>query len=217
MAKKCDNCNKKIKKNYSFCPSCGARISENPEDYGLLGKSDLDNKKEKNSFIGGISDKIMMKMIGSAMKMLEKEFDKEMKDLNNIEDKNSPKLKLMINGKEVFNNKSEKETNYQKKNADKNTKKLPIEFSKENLKRWSNLEKKEPKTNLKRLGDKIFYEIEVPGVESIKDISIVNLESSLDVRALAKRVAYQKNIPIDMPLSKYTLLREKLVLEILAK
>lgn len=208
MAKRCKNCNEKIKKNYSFCPSCGFEINENPKDYGLLGKSDSE-KKEKNSMLGGISDKIMMKMIGSAMKMLEKEFKKD--DFE--EPKNSPKLKLMVNGKEIFSNGDEKK----EKDSEKNTKKLPIEFSKENLKKWTTLEKKEPKTNLKRLGDKVYYELDLPGVESIKDVSIINLEKSLDIRAVSKKVAYQKNIPIDMPLSKYTLLRDKLILEILAK
>lgn len=206
MAIRCKNCNKKIKKNYSFCPSCGAQINKNSKDYGLLGRSDSE-KKEKNSMLGGISDKIMMKMIGSAMKMLEKELEKD----NFEEPKNSPKLKLMVNGKEIFNNKEEE------KNSEKNTKKLPIEFSKDNLKKWTTLEKKEPKTNLKRLGDKVYYELDLPGVESIKDVSIINLEKSLDIRAVSKKVAYQKNIPIDMPLSKYTLLRDKLILEILAK
>jgi len=197
MAKKCKNCNKKIKKNYSFCPSCGAKIQENEKDYGLLGKFDFE-KKEKNSFLGGISDKIMMKMIGNA---------------KNID---SPKLKLMINGKEIFNNNQNNSKN-KKQSKEKNTKKLPIEFSKDNLKKWAKLDKKEPQTNLKRLGDKIYYEINIPGVESIKDISIINLEKSLEVRAISKKIAYQKNIPVDIPLTKYTLLREKLILEMLAK
>jgi HSP20 family molecular chaperone IbpA len=214
MAKKCKNCNKKIKKNYSFCPSCGAKIQENEKDYGLLGKSDFE-KKEKNSFLGGISDKIMMKMIGNAMKMIEKEFEKELKD-NEVKNIDSPKLKLMINGKEIFNNNQDDSKN-KKQSKEKNTKKLPIEFSKDNLKKWAKLDKKEPQTNLKRLGDKIYYEINIPGVESIKDISIINLEKSLEVRAISKKIAYQKNIPVDIPLTKYTLLREKLILEMLAK
>jgi HSP20 family molecular chaperone IbpA len=211
MVKKCKNCNKKLKKSYSFCPSCGAKIKENPKDYGILGKSDFE-KKEKNSFLGGISDKIMMKMIGSAMKMLEKEFEKEIKT---NQPRNSPKLKLMINGKEIFNNNEENEN--ERHTKEHNIKKLPIEFSKDNLKKWMSLKRKEPRTNLKRLGDKIYYELDIPGVESIKDISIINLDKSLEVRAISKEIAYQKNIPLDIPLSKYTLLREKLILEMLAK
>jgi HSP20 family molecular chaperone IbpA len=208
IRKRCKNCNEKLKKSYSFCPSCGSQIKRDNRDYGLLGKSDFGGK-EKGNFLGNFSDKMMMKMLGSAIKMLEKEFEKE---IDPKDKKPSPKLKLMINGKEIFNN-SNKAQN-KKNSKDENLKKLPIEFSKENLKKWANLNKKEPKTNLKRIDEKIFYELDVPGVESIKDISIINLENSLEVRALAKKEAYLKNIPIDLPLAKYTLFNGKLVLEI---
>lgn len=211
IKKRCKNCNEKIKKSYSFCPSCGFQQKNSNEDYGLLGKSDFEGK-EKGNFLGNLSDKMMMKMLGSAMKMLEKEFEKE---LNPKDQKASPKLKLMVNGKEIFNNSENDQTKKNSKNE--NLKKLPIEFSKENLKKWTSLNKKEPKTSLKRIDEKILYELEVPGVESIKDISIINLESSIEVRALAEKEAYLKNIPIDLPLSKYTFFNGKIVLEINTK
>ena len=76
------------------------------------------------------------------------------------------------------------------------------------------LKKTEPKTNLKRFGDQINYELEIPGVSSIKDVSILRLEKGLEVRAIAKKIAYQKRIAIDMPLSKYSLIDNTLTLEL---
>lgn len=209
IRRRCNNCNEKIKKSYDFCPSCGFKLKNPEKDYGMLGKNDFEGHERRN-LAGSFSDKMLMKMLGSAMKMLEKEFEKEPSPKNQ---KPTPRLKLMVNGKEIFNN-DEKNTS---KKKDESLKKLPIEFSKDNLKKWANLKKVEPKTNLKRIDERIFYELEVPEVESIKDISIINLENSIEVRALGKKEAYQKNIPIDLPLSKYTLFNGKLTLEINTK
>jgi hypothetical protein len=54
----------------------------------------------------------------------------------------------------------------------------------------------------------------MPGVETIKDISIIKLEKSLEITAISKENAYVKIIPIDMPLKKFTLLKGKLTLEL---
>lgn len=208
IRKRCKNCNEKVKKSYNFCPNCGAKQNNSKEDFGMLGKSDFE--ENNNNFRSSFSDKMLMKMLGSAMKMLEKEFEKESPSKNQ---KPTPRLKLMVNGKEIFNNSGKNDST----KKDENLKKLPIEFSKDNLKKWASLKKIEPKTNLKRIDEKIFYELEVPEVESIKDISIINLEKSIEVRAIGKKEAYQKTISIDLPLSKYTLFNGKLTLEINTK
>ena len=64
------------------------------------------------------------------------------------------------------------------------------------------------------MGDKIQYEIEIKDVNSIKDISIIKLESSIEIKAIGEKNAYLKNIPINLPLKKYTLLNGILTLEI---
>lgn len=199
--KSCKNCKEKIKGSPNFCSNCGIQLKDQTKNWGMLGKSDSPVKEAPNIF-QGIGGNMMNKMLGSAIKMLEKEMQKEMK--------NTPKtkVKLMINGKEI-NTPIEQA---QEKN-DPNTKILPINFSKENLNKWKNLKKIEPKSNLKRVEDKIQYEIEVPEVESIKDISIVKLENSLEVRAIGQKKGYQKNIPINLPLKKYSLLKGLLTLE----
>lgn len=215
--KTCENCNGAIKNSYNFCPHCGIQIKEPTKNWGMLGKSDdrklpTDNTQMK-MFGGGISGGIMNKMLGNAMKMLEKEMAKDMKGKQN--NPNMPgfpgaKVKLMINGKEIKPTEIKQPQTEKKENA----KILPIEFSKENLEKWSQLSKEEPKSGLKRIGDKIEYEMEVPGVQSIKDVSIMKLEKSLEIKAISKEKAYQKVIPLDLPLKKFTLLQGKLTLEL---
>lgn len=201
--KTCNNCKEKVKSSYNFCPNCGNQLKDVKEDWGILGKNDGMNNLNEPAFMGGISGSVMNKMLGSALKMLEKELQKE------IQDETMPKrkIKLMINGKEVS---TPDKTNFKKENI----KVLPIEFSKENLKKWTTLKKEEPKTNLKRIGDKIQYEIEIPEVDSIKDISIIKLEKGIEIKAIGGEKAYAKTVPIDLPLKKYSLLQGKLTLEL---
>ncbi len=200
---KCKNCEEKIKKSYSFCPNCGFPVKEQKNKYGMLGKNDNEEKNKTPKVFSGIGGGVMNKMLGNALKMLEKEMAKEMGNLDNFP---GGKIKLMINGKEI----QPKDKN---KKPKENTKFLPIDFSKDNLEKWKKLSKEEPKSQLKRVDNKINYEIEVPEVKSIQDVSIVKLENSLEVRAIGEKKAYLKKIPIDLPLKKYSLLKGLLTLE----
>ncbi len=202
--KKCKNCKERIKNSYSFCPNCGFPIKEQKNKYGMLGKKDNKQENLNPKVFGGIGGGIMNKMLGNAIKMLEKEMAKEMGDNNNL---SNGKIKLMINGKEITPKKNKNDFDK------KNTKFLPIDFSKDNLKKWKELSKEEPKSNIKRVDNKINYEIEIPEVRSIQDVSIIKLENSLEVRAVGEKKAYIKKIPIDLPLKKYSLLKGLLTLE----
>ena len=70
------------------------------------------------------------------------------------------------------------------------------------------------KTNLKRFGDKIVYEIEMPETKSFKDILINQLESSIEIKAIGKTKAYFKIIPINMLITNQKLSEGKLILEL---
>jgi len=205
--KTCSNCNKKLKSSYNFCPECGSKTNLNSNKWGMLGRNDSTEIEPQIPKMGGITGGIINKMLGNTMKMLEKELQKEMSQGKNTP---NPKFKLMINGKEVSPQVNLSQTNQQKENI----KILPIEFSESNLKKWSKLEKESPKTNLKRVGDEVRYEIEINGVDSIKDISIMKLENGIEVKAISKNKAYLKTIPIDLPLKKYSLFQGKLTLNL---
>ncbi len=208
----CEKCRRKISDKYEFCPYCGNSLNENfkNEDWGMLGKNDFfdEQKQSVNPFFGG---GVLGKMLGSAIKMFEKELRREMQ-ASNLQPKTN--FELIINGKRV----DPKNIRVSRQMIKKPTRKQPIKllqnFSQEQLKRISKLSKKEPSTNIRRFSDKVIYEIDVPGVKEIKDISIIKLENSIEIKAIAKDKYYFKSIPINLPLIDYNLSEGKLVLEL---
>jgi hypothetical protein len=207
---RCKNCKEKINTKYEFCPYCGTPANSNNPEWGMLGKNDLTpNKSDPFSMFGGISGGMLNKMLGSAMKMLEKEMQKEMQRETN----NKPRtnIKLMINGKEINLNNSTLEKESQKKEMP--TKKVQQKA----LKNFTNLKQYEPKTNIRRLSDKVIYEINLPNVKGIEDISINQLENSIEIKAISQDKAYSKLIPISLPIINYNFAKEKLILELSEK
>jgi HSP20 family molecular chaperone IbpA len=216
--KSCKNCGEKVSEKNNFCPSCGNPLNENPkkQDFGMLGKNDA--MQEQNPFenmFKGFGGGMMNKMLNNAMKMLEKEMQKSEKTQN----QNNPNIKssfeLFINGKRInpVNIKVTKRPAQQKQVNEKPKEiSLPI-LNAENKKQFLKLSKKEPKTNLRRLSDQVIYELEIPGVKSIENISIVKLENSIEIKAVAKNKSYEKIIPFSMQILKYYLENETLILE----
>jgi HSP20 family molecular chaperone IbpA len=236
--KSCPNCNKKVSKDYSFCPNCGMNFNSpkknsKKEDWGMLGKSDISNEQPMPDIFEGFGGKMMNKMLTNAIRMMEKEMQKsmEMQKKTSIQNQKNPGIKpnfeLYINGKRV-NPENIKITQHPLENSMQNTpqrtiqkessKKTPknIAFSQENKNTFSKLEKKEPKTSIRRLSNRIIYEIEVPGVESIEHVSIHQLENSIEIKAIGKKTGYEKIIPIGFPISSYELSDGKLILELKA-
>lgn len=229
--KPCKNCNEKIGSKNKFCPNCGTRLNtkNKEEDYGMLGKNDLPDQYEElnnlsDTMFSGFGGKMMGKMLNSAMKMLEKEMEKSAKE---IEKQNHPKqgenppmtnFELFINGKRVNpeNIKVTKKPTTLSETPQNQKQVQPQNkfFSKDNQKKYSKSEKEEPKTNLRRIEDKVIYEISIPGVESINDVSIVKLENSIEVKAISKEKAYVKRIPVTLDISRYNLSNGKLFLEL---
>ena len=207
--KRCSRCEGKVRNDSNFCASCGLdlRTKHEQEDFGMLGRDDS-SFEEQMSF----SDNFMEKMFNSAMKVIEK----QMKNLNsemdsqrnqkNYKRQNNPGLNVQffVNGEKMLN---ENETQTQQ------PVKITNNISKEKVKRFSELPKKEPKSKIKRLSDKIIYELLVPGVESIEDVLINQLESSIEIRALSKDRVYSKNININLPILRYHLAEDNLIIE----
>ena len=88
--------------------------------------------------------------------------------------------------------------------------KLPISDSG----KFAGLLKKEPETNIRRLSNKVVYEIKLPGVKSVKDVSIIQLENSIEIKALADKKVFYKIIPINLPINNYNLSSGILTLEL---
>jgi ribosomal protein L37E/HSP20 family molecular chaperone IbpA len=210
IRKKCKRCGEKVNSKSKFCSNCGIPLKKaSQEDWGMLGKNDFEQQDPfSNSLLDGFTGNMFNKMLGSAMKMLEKEMKKEMS-----REKMQPRtnVRLMINGKEIDLNNVNKPQKIEKKE-------MPLDnFSKKSLKKFSELPKKEPTTNVKRLSNTVIYEINMPGVKSVDDLSIVKLENSIEIKAVAKDKAYFKLIPVNLPIVDYELNKGKLILELEAK
>ena len=230
----CPKCKKALNKDFEFCPYCG--LSQNQDNkWGILGKNDQSqpqNNKDPFSQLmpGGLTGGILNKMVGNAMKIMEKEMQKEMQNKNNQNNQNkkvkrikinpNSNFQLYINGKKVNMGPKENESNISQKKAPaqkKNKPKLNKELSLKSKQKFSKLPKEEPKTNIRRLSNKVIYELEMPGVKSIKDIAIRNLEKSIEIKAISKNKAYYKIIAVDLPIVNYSLEKNTLVLELEAK
>jgi len=212
----CKKCGEKANEKYEFCPHCGSHLNDNSkkEDWGMLGKKDSTNELEEfsNQIFGGISGKMINKMLGSAMKMLEKEMRKEM---NNKNTQPRTNFELIINGKRVDPNKIKISRMPQRQIPQEERKGFfSNRLSREKLEKASKLPKQDPVTNMKRFSDKIIYEIDVPGVKSVKDISIIKLENSIEIKALSKDKVYLKLIPVNLPIINYSFEKGKLFLEL---
>jgi HSP20 family molecular chaperone IbpA len=219
--RKCQNCGRKIEENYSFCPYCGSAMgkdSEDKDDWGMLGKDDF------TPFMDGIKLPMGFNSIfNSLMKNLSKEFDEQLSKNYFGEEGKTPKktkkegLSISIS---TFGNgppkiKVSPMGNSQKIQPEKEIEKIkPDTFTKEKIKKFSELKREEPKTNIRRLSNKVIYEIEMPGVKSIEDISIIKLENSIEIKAVSKSKAYAKVIPINLPITNYNLSEGKLILEL---
>ena len=205
--RKCTKCRRKISKDYRFCPYCGYGDEDyDSEKWGMLGKNDLINPNDFQLPRG------LNTLFNSLMKNLTKQ-------LNDSYDtsKKIGHTKIRDNGISISistsGNKPPKIKMHSPEEKEKPKKKIPEQFSKENIKKFSQLPKQEPKTNIRRLANKVIYEIEIPGVKSLRDISILKLETSIEIKAIAKNTAYFKRIPLNFPIINYMFSEEKLILE----
>lgn len=206
--KKCERCKNKISDKYDFCPYCGKRVNQDShEDFGMLGKNDSPDEFEdfSKAIFGGIGGKMINKMFGNAMKMLEKEMQKEMKKGDS-----QPKtdFQLFINGRKI-------NLGGEPVPVRNEPKKIPsIKLPQNKLNKFASLKREEPSTNIRRFSNKIVYEINVPGVKTVKDISMNKLENSIEIKAVSKTKAYLKIIPINLPVINYALENQKIILEL---
>ena len=228
--KTCSGCNEKVSKEFDFCPHCGSAFGKgkNKEDYGLLGADDelemTDAFSPFEGIFGKMSGSMFNKMFGNAIKMLEKELEKEFKNQgqNQRISPNFPQktnFEIIINGKRINpeNIRFTQKVMQPIEESSRPRKKAVPKMSPESLKKISKLPKKEPSTNIRRLANKVIYEIDIPGVKSIDDVSITRLESSIEIKAFAGNKAYAKLIPLNLPITNYELSDGKLILELDAK
>lgn len=201
---KCETCYASVSKKYSFCPYCGeSMLDEEMElkEFGMLGRTD---NVEENFFErdaqerNGFTDKIFSSLISSLMKNLEKQLkDMDVNDMNEIQNGISIKI-----GPQAQVNKKEK-------SAAKQTKQI----SEVQLKKMHTLPREAAKTSIRRLSDKVIYELSTPGVQSSQDIFVSKLENGYEIKAIGNAHIYVNTLPINLPLKSLSLAEDKLLIE----
>lgn len=219
--KRCRKCGEKVSDNYNYCPYCRSSLKDEfeDEDWGMLGKNDFMEPNMPGFPLG----------LNSLFNSLLKNLNSQMKDLGGEkaiaakEKKASKKtggisISISTSGDKPpeikvrsFGNMPEYDENGNK-NPENLQKKVRLPSS--DVQKFSGLPKKEPETNIRRFSNKVAYEIKLPGVKTVKDISIAQLENSIEIKALAGKKVFYKIIPINLPISKYDLSNGILTLEL---
>ncbi len=198
---KCENCNSEVEERFNYCPYCRTPLFDKEtelKNYGMLGKDDV-IERELAANPGSIADfGIADKIIGSLVNSLVKNLDKQFKEMEKSEIKNMPNgIKISIGHPQT-----KKSPNSLKKT-----------ISEEQLKKMSSLPRVPAKTNIKRLSDKVIYELTTPGVESNSDIFVSKLESGYEVKAIGDKKIYVNSLPIDLPLKGFSVDKNRLSVE----
>jgi hypothetical protein len=204
---KCSNCNSSLNDKFNFCPYCGGSLRDERKEmkeFGMLGRDDFPRAKDiqPNLQNFGITDKL----INSIMNSMMKSFD----NIQNVKDVNqeNAKIEQLPNGIKISIGVPQ-----QIKQRKEKTQIAKKEITEEQMKKLSSLPRTSAKSKIKRLSDKVVYELAVSGIESPNDIFVSKLENGYEIKAIGKKKIYTNSIPIDLPLRGFSLSDNKLLVE----
>ncbi|MCL6500673.1 MAG: zinc ribbon domain-containing protein [Candidatus Pacearchaeota archaeon] len=236
-------CGKKIDSSYLYCPYCGYPLKEavREEKMAKEQRRQLDKELDRLTkelsesfgmpFIASFPFKIFVRKISRDIEKQFRELDQEMARARAQKGAKETTREIIQDGQRIG---KIKELSFpgghgfsiqinmtgvphdfgglerQEEKSLKPSKKL----TKEEAKKLAKLPRQEPETSVRRLTDKIIYEIALPGVKDEKDVYINKLENSIEIKAFAKDKAYFKLIPLALPIKHYRLEDEKLILEL---
>lgn len=210
--KRCEVCGSKTSEKHSFCPYCGNNMVElrDKENYGLLGKNDFAELGQEEMMPQGfgVMDKLFSSVINNMMKNLDKQFKEQFNEAERPEVAAFPNgIRIKISGPFDMQ---------QKKKAKQKTI-APREIDAAQIKKMSSLPRTKAKTSVKRFGDRVVYELSTPGVNSSQDVFVSKLENGYEVKAIGDKKIYVNSVPINLPLQRYTIMNNKLLIEFLAE
>jgi hypothetical protein len=225
FTKKCKRCARKIDKDFGFCPYCGFNIKREEEErnFGFLGREDNFSPDLNIGMPFGLNRLFssLLKQIDSQFKQLDKEIGKEFKE----EKERKPIISRGISISISTSNNKKPEIKVSGFGPGYG-KLIPIEpmktiktkpsITEEEARKLSKLPREEASTSVRRLSNKLIYEINLPNINSIKDVIINKLENSIEIKAFSKDKVYFKLLPVKLPLLNYKLEKEKLILELKA-
>lgn len=229
-------CGEKVDANFSYCPYCGAALKE-VKKYQEKREKQLEDIEK--SFEEAFKMPFFFKF---PFKKLIRDIDKQFREMDraigetretkidkipnvpnargiSIKIESSPEGQPVIKVKQFGPGQkiplTMKKPGGKKPEKKKEEIKLPTKkLTKAQQAKLAKLPKEEPETKVRRLTNKVIYEIILPGVKSEKDIIINKLQNSIEIKAFTKDKAYFKLIPIALPIINYHIEKNKLVLEL---
>lgn len=226
-------CGKKVNASFNYCPYCGLNLKKKIEQDKARDKQidDMTKEIEKAFNIPFFMKFPFEKLVKHMMKDIDKQFRDYDEMLTKIQSQQpnivtsgiSINIKSGPGGEPIIQVKqfgSPGEKTYREETIDKEKEekiKLPKTITKiaeAEAAKHAKLPREEPETKVRRLTDKIIYEISLPGVKNEKNIFINKLQNSIEIKAFAKDKAYFKLIPLGLPIKNYKLEKEKLILEL---
>jgi len=214
--KKCPKCKESIEETFEFCPSCGNRLKNTDGDFGMLGRNDF--TPTNNLMMPGFGELFNTIFQGLSRELNPNEINQE-KIIKQTKNPNMKGISISISTspgkapKIKVNQYGQAPQKQAVSRVQRKVKVLPMN----ELKKFKDLPLEEPKTNMRRIEDSIIYEIELPGITSEKDISILNLGNTIEIKAVSQDKAYQKNLSLGLPVIDYSFSKGLLVLELEAK
>jgi ribosomal protein L37E len=212
--RKCEECGSKSEGKFSFCPHCGNNFIDGRkerEEFGLLGRNDFVDQEDEMPAQGGMMDKLVNSMMNSMMKNLDKQFKNQFRDMD-FEGDNRTEVKAFPNGVRIKIS-GPMDAAFARPKAKKKAKIVRRGIDESQLKKIGALPRAKAKTAVKRLGDRVVYELTTPGVNSADDVFVSKLENGYEVKAIGEKKVYVNNVPINLPLKKYSILKNKLQIE----
>ncbi len=209
---KCENCNSRIDAKFNFCPYCGqSTMDEQKEikEFGMLGRNDFTRQKTPNQnplANLGITDKLINSIMSNMMKSFDRQFrnteSQEAEFPGNADIEQLPNgIKIRIGIPQSMPKVPKPKTSVKKQITDSQ------------LEKMSNLPRTQAKTHVRRLSDKIIYELAAPGIESTDDVFISKLEEGYEIKAIGKKKVYVNSLPISLPLKSFSIEDNKLLVE----
>jgi hypothetical protein len=202
---KCKLCDSKIKEEFSYCPYCGHHLlskGEEMREFGMLGKNDSTREPIEDQLAPlGITDKLISSLINGLIKNIDKQV-REVSGDDKTEVTQFPNgVRIKINANPMRKVKKTEQKQPQRK------------ISEDQLKKLSELPREIAKSKIRRLSDKVIYELAAPGVESPDNIFFSKLESGYEIKAIGKKKIYVNSVPIELPLRGFAIDKDKILVE----
>lgn len=199
--RKCSSCARKVDRKFNFCPYCGESFKARREkdDFGMLGFDDSGDE-------AGAEQKLpfgMEKIMGSLVKQLEKQ-------MGNMNFEGMPKgIRInVVRGNPALVGRREVVGGRKSASSEQ------LVVSSEKTERRMGLKKVEAESKVRRLADRIIYEIVAPGVRDKDDVVVTELATGLEIRIYSEDRCYVKFIPLKVELIGYSVRGERVIVEL---